>query len=243
MVSFETACCDDHFAGLPDPALLPWLCYALVFCSFCEQVSEKNMRYDNRAGVRDRTHLFSPFIPQSHHPGQGHIRQSPAGYFHLTHQGLDGPPPPKKKKMDAPINLMLFVFFFCMDASIAACQKGCESRVLSGKPWTLATGVLKEGCVLSWEHWAKRRYGDKQTTQTQDKQASWREPGLWQLRTAMVLFFFFLPEINIVNRSLSGERNRCVIELKWTDQWRHCPFNTVTLINSVPNIPHSRTPI
>lgn len=26
--------------------------------------------------------------------------------------------------------------------------------------------------------------------------------------------FFFLPEINIVNRSLSGERNRCVIELK-----------------------------
>lgn len=142
MVPFETACCDDDFTGLPDPALFPWLCYAFVFCSFCEQVCEKNMRYDNRVGVWDRTHLSSPSNPQSHQPGQGHIRQSPAGYFHLTHQGLDGNPHPRPPKLDALIKLMLFVYFFCMDASIAACQKGCESHFLSGKPWTLSTGGL-----------------------------------------------------------------------------------------------------
>lgn len=118
--------------------------------------------------------------------------------------------------MDAPINLMLFVFFFCMDASIAACQKGCESRVLSGKPWTLATGVLKEGCVLSWEHWAKRRYGDKQTTQTQDKQASWREPGLWQLRTAMVLFFFSCQKSTLWTEACLVRE--IAVSLSWNEQ-------------------------
>lgn len=142
MVSFETACCDDHFAGLPDPALLPWLCYALVFCSFCEQVSEKNMRYDNRAGVRDRTHLFSPFIPQSHHPGQGHIRQSPAGYFHLTHQGLDGTPPPQKKKK------WMLQLTLCSSSSFSAWMPALQhaKRVVSHASWVESHGHSLQGC-------------------------------------------------------------------------------------------------
>lgn len=84
--------------------------------------------------------------PLSHRdigPGPGQARQSPAGHGQLTHQGLDG------EMQDALIKLMLFVDFLLHGCQHRSVPKGCESRFLSGEPWTLATGVLYEGRVLS----------------------------------------------------------------------------------------------
>lgn len=77
----------------------------------------KLKRYEKRVGVLDRTHLSLHSVPQSHQPGPGQTRQSPAGHSQLTHQGFDG------KMPDALIKLMLFVNFLYMDSSIAACQR------------------------------------------------------------------------------------------------------------------------
>jgi len=147
MVSHRGARCDDIFIGVSDPALCCCTAINVCFCTLWEQESEKNLRRTNGVGVWDRTHLSLPSIPQSNQPEPGQTRQSPAGHGQLPHRGLDGDMP------DALIKLMLFVYFFCLDASITARQEHCESRFLSGEPWTLATGVLREGCVLSWEHW------------------------------------------------------------------------------------------
>lgn len=72
------------------------------------------MKYHERVGVWDRTHLSLPSVPQSHRPGPGQTRHSPAGHGQLTHRGLDG------EMADAVIKLMLFDDFLCMDASITA---------------------------------------------------------------------------------------------------------------------------
>jgi len=75
------------------------------------------MKYYERVGVWDRTHLSLPSVPQSHRLGPGQTRQSPAGHGQLTHRGLDG------EMAIALIKLMLFDGFLCMDASITACQR------------------------------------------------------------------------------------------------------------------------
>lgn len=75
----------------------------------------------DRVGVWDRTHLSLRSIPQSHQPDPGQT-----GRRWCT-RGFNGEMPA------ALIKLMLFVYFFCVEANFSACQKHCESRLLSGE--------------------------------------------------------------------------------------------------------------
>lgn len=141
-VLHQVARCDGILARLSDPALCCGIAVNMCFLFMSKRVRRMWVRLTEWV-FGTGTHLSLPFFPQSRQPEPGQTRQSPAGHSQLTHQGLDG------KMPGALIKLMLFVYLFGMDESITALQEFCESHILSGEPWALATGVLREGCVLS----------------------------------------------------------------------------------------------
>lgn len=124
MVPYESAHCDDNFAGLPDPAL----CCSIAMCVFSVPfVSERDWERHEvgwESGCLGQDPSVPALRPTEPSARTGQTRRGPAGHAQLTHQGLDGEMP------DALIKLMLFVDFLCMDANVAACQ-----RVVSHASW------------------------------------------------------------------------------------------------------------
>lgn len=120
--------------------------------------------------------------------------------------------------------------------------KGCESCFLIGAPWTLATGVLQQGCSSPVLRVQGLQHADMVIRQQHKPRTSWSHGHKQHSHGALTFqesygannTLCFLPEIDIMNRSVCARDKLLsrLTEMGQTHPSRQRPFNTVTLINS-----------